>query len=109
MNANEARQEPPLSALSRESVADLLYRYPHVSQGEAKAILTFLRKGRHLDVGILTADDGLKPYLDRFTHDHAKHFRVGFGEGAAVIGAITGFLVLCWFIWEAVKPAALTV
>jgi hypothetical protein len=95
--------------LSREQVADLLCRYPHVSDGEAKAILTFLRKGQHLDVGILTGDERLKPHLDSFVADHAKHFRLGFGEGSAVVAAIAAFLGICWLIWEAVKPAALTV
>jgi len=39
--------------------------------------------------------------------DHAKHLRVGFGEGAAVVAAISGFLLVCWLIWEAIKPEAL--
>jgi hypothetical protein len=98
--------EPP--KLTREQAADLLYRYPHVSDAEAKAILAFLRRGRHLDVGILTADEQLKPQLDSFMDDHAKHFRIGFGEGSAVVAAIAGFLTVCWLVWEAVKPATLT-
>ena len=97
----------PASKLTREQTADLLYSYPHVSDDEAKAILTFLRKGRHLDVGILTGDERLKPYLDRFTADHAKHFRLGFGEASAVVAGIAAFLAICWLIWEAVKPATL--
>jgi len=99
---------PITGRLTRDQAADLLYRYPHVSDEEAKLILTFLRKGRHLDVGILTADDELRPKLDSFMADHAKHFRVGFFEGSAVVAAIAGLLMLFWFIWEAAKPAALT-
>jgi hypothetical protein len=95
--------------LTRDEVADLLQRYPHVSDGEAKAILGFLRKGRQLDVGLLTADDRLKPQLDSFMTDHRKDLRVGVGETAGVVAAIAGFLVACWLVWEAVKPAALTV
>jgi hypothetical protein len=88
-------------------IADLVRRYPQVSAPEAKQILGFLRTGRHLDVGMLTADDSLKPQLDLFMADHAKHLRVGFWEGSAVVVAIAGFLVICWLIWEALKPAAL--
>ena len=86
-----------------------LYRYPHVSEAEENAILTFLRKGRHLDVGILTADEQLKPQLDSFMRDHAKYFRVGIVEGSALVAAIGGLLAICWLIWKAVEPAALAV
>lgn len=91
--------------LTREEAADLLFRYPHVSDAEAKRILTFLRKGRHLDVGMLTADQKLKPNLDRFMHDHKKHFRLGVGETTAVVSAIIGFLLVCWMAVEAMVPA----
>lgn len=109
MNAHTRDEKARALSLTREQVAELLYRYPHVSDVEAKWIITYLRKGRHLDVGMLTADERLKPQLDSFMADHAKHFRVGLGEGAAVVAAIAGFLAACWLIWEAVKPAALSV
>ena len=95
--------------LTREQAADLIIRYPHVSERETRLILGFLRKGRHLDVGIITADEALKPQLDSFMADHARYFRIGLGEGSAVVAAITAFLAVCWLIWEAVKPAALAV
>lgn len=101
MNAHTIDAAP---RLTREQVADLLYRYPSVSPGEAKQILGFLRKGRQLDVGILTADEKLKPQLDSFMTDHAAHFRVSFREASTVTAAIAGFLLICWLIWEAVKP-----
>ena|SRR5689334_227874 len=99
----------PTEQLTREQAADLITRYPHVSEREARLILNFLRKGRHLDVGIITADEGLKPRLDSFMADHSKHFRIGLGEGSAVVATIAAFLAVCWLIWEAVKPAALAV
>jgi hypothetical protein len=109
MNAPMTPQGSSAPRLTREQAADLLQRYPHVSDAEAKLILTFLRKGRHLDVGIITGDDELKPQLDSFMADHAEHFRVGFLEGSGVVAAIAAFLGLCWLVWEAVKPDALTV
>ena len=105
MNTRVRQQEAPSQALSREQIADLLFRYPRVSESEAKRILTFLRKGRHLDVGMLTADEKLKPMLDSFMHDHKKHFRLGFGETTAVVSAIVGFLLICWIAVEAMIPA----
>jgi hypothetical protein len=107
MNAYTSREEARAPRLDRQQAADLISRYPHVSEGETKLILRFLRTGRHLDVGMLTADENLKPQLDSFMADHSKDLRVSFVEGAAVVAAITGFLLVCWLIWEAVKPAAL--
>ncbi len=108
MNAHARHEEARAVREARLEIADLVRRYPQVSDPEAKRILRFLRTGRHLDVGMLTADETLKPQLDRFMADHAKDLRVGFWEGTAVIAAIAGFLVLCWLVWEAVRPAALT-
>jgi hypothetical protein len=107
MNAHTTTEEVRALRLTRQQAADLLYRYPNVSDAEAKLILSFLRTGRHLDIGMLTADERLKPHLDRFTADHAKHFRIGFGEATAVIAMMAGFLLICWLVWETVKPGAL--
>ena len=107
MNA-ETREHARALRLNRQEVADLLRRYPHVSEAEAGLIVAFLRKGRHLDVGMLTGDEALKPRLDHFMADHAKHFRLSFGEAAGVTGAIVAFLGFCWLIWELIKPVTLT-
>ena len=109
MNAYSRPEEQRPARLTRAEAADLIERYPRVSQAEAKLIVDFLRKGRHLDVGIVTADEALKPQLDSFMADHSKHFRIGVGEGSAVVAAIAAFLTVCWLAWEAVKPAALAV
>ena len=103
MNAPVHRANARAFRLTREQTADLLFRYPHVSDAEARLIVDFLRKGRHLDVGMLTGDENLKPYLDRFMADHGRHFRVSFGEAAAVTAAILGFLFVCWLVWEALR------
>jgi len=39
--------------------------------------------------------------------DHRKHFRLGFGEATAVIAAITGFLLVFWLIWEAMRASSI--
>lgn len=87
--------------LDREQVADLLSRYPQVSGEEARQILNFLRRGRHLDVGLLTSSDRLRPNLDAFVKDHQAHFRVKWSEGAAVLGGIFAVFVIFWLLWEA--------
>lgn len=107
MNAPYIPENPGRSLLTRDGAADLLTRYPQVSDIEAKAILAFLRKGRHLDVGMLTADEQLKPYLDRFMEDHGKHLRVSVGEATAVIVAIAGLFLALGLVWEAIKPGTI--
>ena len=84
----------------RERVADLLGRYPSVSSDEKREILRFMQTGRHLEIGLLTSNDRIRPRLDAFMHEHRRHFQVKWTEGAAVIGAIVGFLAVCWLIWE---------
>jgi hypothetical protein len=87
--------------LDREQVADLLSRYPKVSDRENRQILSFLRNGRHLDIGLLTSNERLRPKLDAFMADHQSHFRVKWREGAGVIGAIVAALVAMGLAWEA--------
>ena len=108
MNAHTRREHARDLRLTRQEVADLLHRYPQVSDAEAREVVTFLRNGRHLDVGLLTGDERLKPHLDRFMADHARHFRLSVGEATGVTAAILAFLGLCWLIWELIKPATLT-
>ena len=106
MNARTTREEARAIRLNRQEAAGLLSRYPHVSEAETELILTFLRTGRHLDVGMLTADEKLKLRLGHFMNDHGKRLRIRFGECAAVVSAIVGFLILCWLVWDALRPAA---
>ena len=87
--------------VARERVAELLGRYPSVSDDERHEILNFMRTGRHLDVGLLTSNDRLRPKLDAFMKAHKAHFRVKWSEGAAVVAAIAALIVIFWLIWEA--------
>ena len=36
--------------------------------------------------------------------DHKKHFRVSFGEAAAVVAMIAAFLLAVWLFWELTVP-----
>jgi hypothetical protein len=85
----------------RGRVASLLSRYPKVTDDEAKEIVDFLRTGRHLDVGLLTSDETLKPNLDAFMEDHKSHFRVKWGEGVLVVASIAALIAIFWLVWEA--------
>lgn len=62
---------------SRDRIASLLGRYPNVSDNGRAEILKFMKEGRHLDIGLLTANDNLRPGFDAFMADHRRHFRIG--------------------------------
>lgn len=85
----------------RERVAASLARYPNVSRHETSEILHFLRTGRHLDVGLLTSSEQLRPNLDAFMRDHQRHFGVSWREGVLVVGAILALLLLLALAWGA--------
>lgn len=85
----------------RERVAELLSRYPRVSANETREILSFLKTGRHLEIGLLTSNQTLQPNLDAFMADHHRHFRVKWSEAALVIGGIVAVLVILWLVREA--------
>ena len=85
-----------------ERVANLISRYPGVSEQEANEIVTFMRTGRHLDMGLLTADGTDQPNLDAFMEDHKAHVRVKWWETAGVVGGIAVLLMSLWLLSEAV-------
>lgn len=91
----------PIDRASSERVADLVSRYPGVSESEAQEIVTFMRTGRHLDVGLLTANDDIRPQLDAFMQDHKAEFQVKWWESAAAVGGIALALILFALFWEA--------
>lgn len=97
MHAEEARA---LRA-DRQHVAALIDRYPRLSEEETKEIITFLRTGRHLDVGMLTGDEALKPKLEAFMAEQKQHFRLKWTESLAVTAGIFGVPTAAWALWEA--------
>ena len=87
---------------TRERVARLLSRYPGISEDDVREVVEFLRTGRHLDIGLLTADDELRPKLDAFMDEHKKQLRLTFAEVTAVAMLIAAFLFVCGLVWSAV-------
>ena len=84
-----------------ERIAELVSRYPGVSDSEAKEIVSFMRNGRHLEIGMLTANDAIRPNLDAFMADHKAEFQVKWWETALVGGGIAAALIAFWLLWEA--------
>lgn len=100
MNARTSHEEIKAMRTTRDRAASLLTRYPGLSKDESKEVLRFLKTARHLDVGLLSSDDSIRPRLDAFMDDHKKHLSVTAAEAGWAIGLILSFLALCWVVWE---------
>jgi len=81
---------------TRDRIAALVRRYPHVSETDRKEILHFMKTGRHLDIGLLTANDNVRPQLDAFMAEHKRHFRIGIPEIARLFAVIAAAIMVCW-------------
>jgi len=92
---------------TRDHVSSLLSRYPDVSEDNRKEILTFLKEGRHLEIGLLTANDNVRPQLDAFMADHRHHFRISVSEVVRVLVAIAALTLVLALLWEIVRPVSL--
>jgi hypothetical protein len=92
---------------SRDRIATLLGRYPDVSDSDRTEILEFMKEGRHLDIGMLTANDNLRPQLDAFMDDHKRHFRIGAAEVIRLLAVLAAAVMVCWLLWELVRPVSL--
>jgi hypothetical protein len=89
---------PPRGTSDR--IAQLVSRYPGISEDEAREIVTFIRTGRHLDVGMLTMNEHIRPKLDAFMQDHKSDFRVKWWETALVTGGIAAAVGVFWVLRE---------
>lgn len=95
------REQVRALRFDRERIAGLVGRYPTISPEETNEVLSFLRNGRHLDIGLLTSNDRIKPKLDAFMEEHKGHFRLSILESIAVLAAIGAFLYGLWLAAEA--------
>jgi hypothetical protein len=92
---------------TRDRVASLLKRYPHVSDNDRKEILQFMKEARHLEVGLLTANDNVRPQLDAFMEDHKRHFRLDVFDVLRAVTLIGVIVMVCWLLWELFMPVPL--
>jgi len=86
---------------TRDRVAGLISRYPHVSEKDRKEILEFLKEAQHLEIGLLTSNDNVRPQLDAFMEDHKRHFRLGVLDLVRLLALIGAIVMVCWLVWEA--------
>lgn len=98
-HADHRREEVRAVRASRARTAELLGHYPHLSDADRREVLAFLQGARHLDIGLLSANDNIRPKLDAFMDDHRTELGVTPREAFTAIALIVGFLFTCWLLW----------
>ncbi len=79
----------------RQRMEHLLRRYPDLSQEETKELLTFLRSGPHLDVGLVTGEDEFREKVRDIRTRYRSEFRLKLRESIFFVALIVGpFLYL---------------
>jgi hypothetical protein len=82
----------------KDRIEALLLRYPEIDQAEEEEILRFLKKGSHLDVGLLCARDRVKPKVEAFRRAHAKRFALGLKDVLLFLAiAAAPILGMAWY------------
>jgi hypothetical protein len=93
------REEARAVRSSRARTAELLGDYPQLSEADRREILEFLQSARHLDIGLLSSNDDVRPKLDAFMEDHRTELGVTGRDAIWAVASIVGFLVACWLAW----------
>ena len=71
---------------------DIFRRYPAITKEEAQEALTFLKRGRHLDVGRVTGMAELQTSIEAFRHEHRRALRMSMGEYAMFAAGVLLFI-----------------
>jgi len=71
------RSDPAYTdAAGRARAEKLLRSYPDVSDRETTEIIHFLKKGRLLEIGLVSGSDEFRQKVAAFRKEHARHFRL---------------------------------
>ena len=79
----------------RQRMEHLLRLYPDISQEETEELLTFLRSGPHLDVGLVTGEEEFREKVRDIRTRYRGEFRLKLRESILFVALIIGpFLYL---------------
>ena len=92
---NEQAGPPPSTPV--EQVAELIERYPNMSEVELARLVNLYRQLSAMDVALMISDEQLGRKLDRFFADHRAKLKTPFRQYAVLVAiAVIGFLVVLW-------------
>lgn len=75
VRASESYDPAYTDPVRRARVEELLRSYPATTPDETAEIVEFLSRGKHLDVGLVTAKDEFKEKVSTIRRDHSSRFR----------------------------------
>jgi hypothetical protein len=87
-----------------ERAEDILRRYPAISTDETHELVKFLKHGKILEIGRVTAIPELRDSVEAFRREHRRAFALGFRDYLkfTIFFAVPAGLVF-WLIW-AISP-----
>lgn len=92
------RAQAPGSPLL-EQAAELVARYPNMSEVELVRLISLYRELSALDVALMISDEQLAPRLDRFAGEHRSELRTPFRQYAVLVAiAVVGVLLASWVV-----------
>jgi hypothetical protein len=98
---HDSIRRPPDDRSHRKRVEEMLARYTALTDPEIQEILLFLRKGKALEIGLLTGNEAIRPQLDRFRADHARDLAISGREFAVVGIVLLVLLAAVALLWNA--------
>ncbi|MES2338862.1 MAG: hypothetical protein V4537_12270 [Pseudomonadota bacterium] len=84
----------------RDRIAALLRRYPDLPSDDTHELLTFLKTGAILDIGMLKGNPDTRDRIARVHADHAAWFRPTILQRLFVAALlVVPVLLMCWMAW----------
>lgn len=85
------------SGIALQQSAELVDRYPNLSEIELARLINLYRELSALEVALLISEDELAPKLGRFVKDHRSEVRTPFRQYAVLVAiAVAGIALLVW-------------
>ena len=82
-----------------EQAAELIGRYPNLSEIELARLINLYRELSALDVALMISDEQLAPRLDRFVGEHRSEVRPPFRQYAVFVAiAVAAVALVVWVV-----------
>lgn len=81
-------------------VVTLLRDYPGSSLGEVQEILGFIKQGPMFERALLTANDEIRPQLERFRTDHAKALALQPRDYVFIVLVMAMLVFATYYFWD---------
>jgi hypothetical protein len=85
------------SGIALQQAAELIDRYPNLSEIELARLINLHRELSALEVALLISEDELAPKLGRFVQEHRSKVRTPFRQYAVLVAiALAGVTLVIW-------------